>query len=392
MPLLAIDVDRARAETPGAERACHLNNAGAALMPAPVVDALQDHVRLEAEIGGYEAAEEAADALEHAYDALARLVHCARDEIAIVDSATSGWRMPFYSIPFAPGDRILTAVSEYGSNFIAFLQVARRTGAVIDVIPSDDDGAIDLDALAGAIDGRVKLIALTHAPTNGGLLQPAAEVGRIARAHGIPFILDACQSAGQVPLDVDALGCDILSATGRKFLRGPRAIGFVYVRRELCARLEPPLVDGHAATWTEPDAFRLRDDARRFEACERSCAGQIALGVAADYALGWGLDSIRARVDGLASLLRARLAERAGVTVHDQGRERTGIVTFSVAGHDPAAVRRTLAAAGVRVWSPAPHWWLLDRRVRDLPPLVRASVHYYNTEDEIARAVDALPR
>ena len=219
---MPIDIERARRDTPAASEVLHFNNAGAALMPAPVLQAQLRHLQLEAEAGGYEAAAAADDRIEAIYDSIARLLNADRTEIALVENATVAWDMAFYSVGFAAGDRILTAEAEYLSNYIAFLQVARRSGAVVDVVPSDEAGELDVEALERMIDRRVKLIAITHVPTNGGLVNPAAAIGRIARAHGILYLLDACQSVGQMPIDVAAIGCDMLSATGRKYLRGPR--------------------------------------------------------------------------------------------------------------------------------------------------------------------------
>src|SRR3954471_20047823 len=341
-----IDLERARADTPGVAHVAHLNNAGSALPPRQVHDAVVDHLQREAEIGGYEAAWERKDRWEHTYDALARLIGAQRDEIAVIENATRAWDMAFYSFSFRPGDRILTGRAEYASNWIALKQVADRTGARIDVVPDDEQGQIDVAALAAMLDDDVKLISLVHVPTQSGLVNPAAEVGRVARSAGVPLLLDACQSAGQMPLDVDELGCDILSGTGRKFLRGPRGTGFLYVRRGLIEQLEPPLLDMHAAEWLPDGSYRIRGDARRFENWETYHAGKIGLGVAVDYALGVGLDEIWARIRELAGRLRAALGEVGGVTLLDRGAVLGATVVFQVEGREPDDVERFLRERG----------------------------------------------
>ena len=389
-----LDVVRARRDTPGTEKVAHLNNAGAALPPVQVTDAVIAHLHREAEMGGYEAAAAAADQVERTYAAIAELIGARPDEIAVIENATRAWDMAFYGMRFAPGDRILTARAEYASNVIAFLQVAARTGAVIEVVDDDEFGQVsvsDLRRRLGDGNGTDKLVAITHVPTQGGLVNPAEEIGAATQEAGVPFLLDACQSVGQMPIDVRAIGCDLLTATGRKFLRGPRGTGFLYVRRELIDQLEPPFLDLHAATWTAPDRYEVRADARRFENWETNYAAKIGLGVAVDYALSWGLDSIQARVTALADRLRQQLSAVDGVTVHDQGVRRCGIVTFTVDGVAAEDVQRRLAEQGVNVSVSLVEYARLDLQHRGLPDLVRASVHYYNTDDELERLISALP-
>ncbi len=393
--MTAADVERARRDTPGTANVAHLNNAGAALPPSQVTDAVVAHLRRESEIGGYEAAEEAHEQVEHTYDAISRLIGCQTSEVAVVENATRAWDMAAYGLSFSPGDRILTARAEYASNVIALLQIARRTGAVIEVIENDESGQLCVSDLRRRLaDGRgpVKLLAITHVPTQGGLVNPAEEVGALAREAGVLYLLDACQSVGQMPVDVKRIGCDLLSATGRKFLRGPRGTGFLYVRRDLIDQVEPPFLDLHAATWTAPHRYEIRSDARRFENWETNYAAKIGLGVAVDYALSWGLEAVERRVIRLAERLREQLLQVSGVQVHDQGRRRCGIVTFTLDGVPAQRVQRQLADRGINVSVSLVDYARLDLPNRALPDLVRASVHYYNTDEEVDRLVSALPK
>lgn len=384
------DLERARRETPGASRVLHLNNAGAALMPQPVLDAVKDHLDLEANFGGYEAARMRSAQHSAVYASLARLIGAAPAEIAVVENATRAWDMAFYSIPFAPGEVILTSQVEYASNHIAYLQVARRTGAVVQVVPGDESGQIDLEALERMLHGRVKLVSLTHIPTNGGLVNPAAEVGRLTRKYGVLYLLDACQSAGQMPLDVAQIGCDLLSATSRKYLRGPRGVGFLYARQVVLETLEPPFLDLHAATWEAPERYAIEPSARRFENWECSVANKLGLGAAVDYALAWGLEQTWPRVQALAQQLRLSLSEMPGCTLLDLGRERCGIVSFNLRGISADQVRQAMLAQGINVNVSRAPSTLLDMGGRGIQDLVRASVHYYNSEAELERFLQAL--
>ncbi|MBW4508032.1 MAG: aminotransferase class V-fold PLP-dependent enzyme [Scytonematopsis contorta HA4267-MV1] len=387
-----IDIVRAREDTPGCRTVLHFNNAGAALMPTPVLEVTMGFLQLEAKIGGYEAAKLSQSTVERVYEAVGVLIGCERSEIAIIENATRAWDMAFYAIPFQAGDRILTSVAEYGSNYIAFLQVARRTGAIIEVIPNDEFGQVSITALKNLIDERVKLIAITHIPTNSGLINPAAEIGAIAKAAKILYLLDACQSVGQMPINVQEIGCDILSATGRKYLRAPRGTGFLYVRQGLIEQLEPPFLDCHAAHWVSKDEFKIRSDARRFENWETNYAGKVGLGVAVDYALAWGLDAIWTRVSHLASTLRESLGDIKEVKLQDIGLEKCGIVAFTINGKNPQDICHELSKLNINTSVSGASSTRLDMEERGLESVVRASVHYYNSLAEIEFFCEAVTR
>lgn len=392
MTAAPFDVARARRETRSCAELIHFNNAGASLPPAVVADVVVEYLHQEEQQGGYELMAQRAAELERFYPTAARLLNCSAEEIAFVDSATRGWTMAFYAFDFRPGDRILVGSAEYGSNLVGLLHQAKKTGVKIEIVPDDESGQIDLAELEQLVDERVKLIALTHVPSGNGLINPAAAVGLIARQNEIPYLLDACQSLGQLPVDVETIGCDILCGTGRKFLRGPRGTGLLYVRKSLLKKLDPPLLNHHSADLLSVNEFRIRPDAKRFECWERSCAGQLGLTVAIEYALDWVLESIAARIDLLATRLRSELAEIDGITVTDLGVEKSGIVTYAAEHFGAAELQAQLAKQRINVsvvpFSANPLLCGSDRQKE----LIRASVHYYNSEAELERFAEVLRR
>lgn len=361
-------------------------------MPDPVYEALTNHLSLETQIGGYEAEAEAKPMLDNFYTGFAELLNADVSEIAYVENATRAWDMAFYSIPFSEGDRIITHESEYVSSYLAFLQLKKRKGIEIDVVPSDDSGQIDVEKISPLITGKTKAIAITHIPTQGGLVNPVVEVGRIAKAHGLIFLLDACQSAGQLKLDVSEIQCDLLSGTGRKFLRGPRGTGFLYVSNEILNELDPLFIDLHSATWMDETTYEFEPGARRFENWESNVAGRVGLARAVQYALDLGLPQIESRVKTLGSRLREQLAENGKITVQDRGIEKCGIVTFTKDSEDPSALADRLRSQNINISVSVKSSAQLDFGSRNLDSVARASVHYYNTEDEIDRFCEVVAK
>lgn len=385
-----LDQEQVRADTPGCVGQVFLDSAGSSLPPTVVVDEMVAHLRREAEVGGYRAAAERADDLADAKNDLAHLLGARPDDLALVESATRAWTDFFYAVPLSAGDRILISEVEYASNAIAALQRARATEVTVEVVPSTPAGEIDLDALHRMLDERVRVVSLVHAPTNGGLLNPVTEVVDLAHGVGALVLLDACQSVGQVRVDVGELGVDALSASGRKWLRGPRGTGFLYLRPELAQTLEPAALDLHGAQWVERSGYRLAPDASRFEFWECSVAGRLGLGAAVRYLLDLGVDEVAAAVSARAEYARTELAALPRVTVRDLGHRRSGIVSFTVDGRDPNEARELLAEAKITLTVSGRGSTYVDMSRRGLDGVLRASAHYFNTFDDVERLVAAV--
>ena len=391
MSALTVDeIEAARSVTPGCGEVIHLNHAGSSLPPQVVLDAQIGHLQAEAVMGGYEAAAAALERCDSVYDSIGALIGARPHEIARMEHATAAWNAAFWSVPMAPGQHIVVHDHEYGANVVAFLVAAQRRGIVIDWVRNDSSGQVDVAAIADRLDRLdVALVSLTHIPTNGGLVNPAAEVGALTRAAGVPFLLDACQSVGQRRIDVAEIGCDLLSATGRKYLRGPRGAGFLYVNDAIADRLEPTQPDHHGAVLVAADRFEWRGRARRFEQWEHSVAGWLGLGAAVDHALGWGIDRIETTVTERAEQLRALLTD-VGFTVYDEGEQRCGIVTCATDAVVSGELQRLLARSGINTTSTSEESSRWDVERRDLPTLLRLSVHYTTTVNELTTTVDIL--
>jgi cysteine desulfurase/selenocysteine lyase len=378
------DIDLIRSQTKGCAGLIHFNNAGASLPPDVVVDTVIDYLREEALAGGYETEAKYLAQINGVYDKIAGLINADAEEIALFENASAAWGTAFKGLSFESGDEIITSEMEYVTNLIGLVDMQKEDGIKVKVIPNDAQGNFSMKELEGSITAKTKMIAVTHISSSGGSVLPVEEIGAVAEKHGILYLLDACQSVGQLPLDVKKINCDMLSATGRKYLRAPRGTGFLFVKKSSQDKIKPVLLDFLAAGNVSLSGYTLRQDARRFELYEKNRALTLGLGKAVEYALNIGMDRIWPRIEHLSSLLRTELAEISGVIVHDYGNKRSGIVTFSVRGMESFEIKAKLAASGINVSIGGAQATPIYMDKNKLSTVVRASVHYYNTEEEIA--------
>jgi selenocysteine lyase/cysteine desulfurase len=387
------DLDPAwRQDTPGCASVIHLNNAGASLMPQTVLRAVTAHLEREALEGAYEAADDAAPELEAAYGHVARLLGAHPRNIAIVENATVAFFQALAAFDFQAGDVILTTRNDYVSNQLAYLSLAKRRGVRVERAADLPEGGVDPQSVRDFLRARkVRLLAVTWVPTNSGLIQPVEALGQIAEEAGVPYLVDACQAVGELPVDVTRLRCDYLSSTARKFLRGPRGIGFLYVSDRAIARGDfPLLLDMRGGDWISADEFALAPDARRFENWEFAHCLVLGLGEAARYALEVGVEKAGQRARELAANLRTQLAGVPGCRVLDQGRELAALVTVEVAGHSGPELVELLRAQRINTSRTLRAYAVIDMDQKRVQSALRISPHYYNTEGEIGAFVDAL--
>jgi selenocysteine lyase/cysteine desulfurase len=369
-----------------------MNNAGAALQPRPVLEAVSEHLALEARIGGYEAAEARTEQIEAARASVGELIGAEAGNVAFCEHATAAFAAALSSVPFKSGDALVTTRNDYASNQLMYLSLERRLGIRVLKAPDMEEGGVDVMALEELVHkARPRLVAVTHMPTSSGLVQDVEAVGEVCKRKDALYLVDACQSVGQMAVDVRDLSCDFLSATARKFLRGPRGVGFLYVsERALEAGLEPMFIDLRGADWTLEDLYQPAPDARRFETWENAYALVLGMGAAARYALQVGVGVASRRAWHLAARLREDLSRVEGVRVLDRGRVRSAIVTAHVPGWDPPALVRVLRERGINTSAIDHASAVLDMDEKGVEGALRMSPHYYNTEEEVDVLVEAV--
>ncbi len=385
-----LNLSSIRATTPGCNHHIHFNNAGASLPDQSVLDTVNEYLSTESIVGGYELMAERHESLEKVYHSIAKMINASRNEIALFQSATAAWAGAFNALEFSEGDEILCSEVEYGSNYLNLLRKQKSSGINIRVVPSTPKGCLDVDRLEEMMNPNVKLIAITHVPTNGGLVNPAAEIGKIAKKHNCLYLLDACQSVGQMPIDVKVIGCDFLAVTGRKYLRAPRGTGFLFVSENVIDQMDPTILDLYSANWLSDSKYKLEAGARRFELFENNKALQLGLGKAVENYLELGPNQCYERIKMLAQKLRSGLTNISGLECTDIGEEQCGIITFRKEGIPAEEIKTHLFNKGVYTSVSFPSGTLLDSNKRNLDFLVRASLHYYNSEEEINRLLELL--
>ena len=385
-----LDVVAARAATPGCADRAFLLSAGSSLPTQTTLDAVVGHLRREAEVGGYRAADEADDVLRCGRADLAALIGGEPAEVALVPSDSVGWVKAWWgwvvggNVP--AGGVVLVDRLTYHSHFAALVQTQGIADFEIRVMPALADGTVDLAALD--VPDEVSVVCATMVGTHCGNVNPIAELG--AAAAGVPLFVDGCQAVGQLEIDVRELGCHVLTGTGRKFLRGPRGSGLLWVAAELVERFHPPGIDATSTDWTAAGGMSTRPGIGRFEEYEVSYAAMVGLAAAAGQARALGMTAVEARVTSLAETLRAGLGRIDGVTVHDTAARRCGIVTFTVAGVEPDTVVDVADRHGISINASTAPWAALDMDAKGLGSVVRASPHYFNTEGELERLVDVV--
>jgi selenocysteine lyase/cysteine desulfurase len=392
------EIESFRKDTPGCSNVIHLNNAGAALMPDVVTQSILDHINLEAQIGGYEASAMRADAIREFYTQAATLLNCKPTNIAFTASATDSYTRALSAIPFQPGDVILTDNDDFISNQIQFLSCGKRLGVRLERINNASEGGVDLNDLEYKLKKlQPRLLAITHIPTNSGLIQPVKEIGKIfgdyERAHSGKtwYILDACQSAGQLKLDVEELKCHFLSITSRKFLRGPRGAGFLYISdKALDARLEPMFIDMRGAEWIEKDLYKPRPDAVRFEDWEFAYSLVLATSEAIKYCVTIGEDKIWEQTKFLSDYMRQQLNSVNTLRVLDRGPQVGALVTFHIKGFEPRFLVSELLKRKINVVPSYRNFAIIDFDEKQVEWAIRASPHYYNTTNEIDQFIESL--
>lgn len=381
-----MNLDAIRRDTPGCSDKIFLNSAGSSLMPKPVVERMVEYLYEEQELGGHTTAEKNIEPINAFYEQAAKLINSKPSNIAFTNSATDGYAKALSSISFKDGDCIITTNDDYISNHIAFISLQRRYRIKVIRAVNMPDNELDLAYFEHLIQKhRPKLIAVTHIPTNSGLIQNVKGVGKLCKQYDILYLVDACQSVGQLVVDVTKMNCDFLTATGRKFIRGPRGTGFLYVSDHVLAQKMAPLfLDSNGAEWTAFDDYQLSETAKRFEFFERSNASLLGLTEALKYANAIGMVNIENYNRKLSEMLRSHLLDN-GFRILDKGNQLSSIITFCEQDGKIDTIQKIIKENNIIFKVNNKNGALIDFTLKNVDQAIRLSPHYFNTMEEIEK-------
>lgn len=387
-----MNVETIRKDITDCDAKIFLNSAGASLMPKTVLEKISQYLKEEEKIGGYLLQDNQAQKLEEFYSEASKLINAQPHNLALTHDATDAYIKALSCIPFESNDVIVTTDDDYGSNQIQFMSLQKRLGIQIKRIKTLENGDLDISNFADLVDKHnPKLVAASHVPTNSGLIQNIKAIGEICNNKQILFLVDACQSIGQLQVDVHEIKCDFLTATGRKFLRGPRGTGFLYVSdKVLNLDYYPLFIDGKGATWKTASEFEIEPSAKRFETWERSCALQMGLIEALKYLNRIGVDKVEAYNSNLMEHFRRNLSSISGVVLYDKGSKKCNILTFNKHNKSLEEISTALKSNNVFFSVSHKHWGVIDFEKKGVEWLIRLSPHYFNTIEEIDKASEII--
>ena len=387
-----MNIKQIRKDIPYYKNKIFLNSAGSSIMPKSVVQRIDYYLREEERFGGYKVVELNEGEISDFYSKTAKLINCKPHNIAFANSATDAYSKALSSIDFKKDDSIITTDDDYVSNHIQFISLKRRFGIKIIRIKTLENGGINITDFEELVKKHnPKLVSVTHIPTNSGLIQNIESIGEICHRHQILFLIDACQSIGQLSIDVKKIKCDFLTATGRKFLRGPRGTGFLFVSdRLLNDGYFPLMIDLRGARWTGIDKFEILESAKRFENWEIPYSLLVGLTEAINYANHIGLDYIESYNEKLMAHFRKNLSGIPGIRLFDIGLKICNILTFVKDGVSLKETKEKLDKNNVLFSISKKESAFIDFNKKEIDWAIRLSPHYFNTIEEIDKTVEII--
>jgi selenocysteine lyase/cysteine desulfurase len=389
-----MNIETIRSQTKGLDGKLFFNSAGSSLMQDQVIECMLNYLEEERMIGGYAAAAKHQESINGFYTQVANLIKAKEKNIAFATSATDAYNQALSSIPFQSKDVILTTNNDYISNQLAFIGLQKRYDVEIVRVNDLKKGGMDAEDCIEKIEKlKPKLVAITHIPTNSGLIQDVYSIAPACKASGAYYLIDTCQSIGQLNISVETLNCDFLTATGRKFMRGPRGTGFLYVSdRVLNEGLTPLFTEQCGAEWTEEFGYKIMDSALRFERWERNCGNMLGLAKATELINKIGIESIEKRNNELQLFAREALSKLPNIQCTDIGENLCNLITFTNADGSINRIVELFATNNVSFSISGINSALIDFTKRELTEVVRISPHYFNTEKEISTLIDILKK